>query len=165
MPKIRPFDLSIVSKRQLVLFEEKIERFAGCWPWTARRLSSGHGHFKIGSEAKGTGRLVLAHRLAWMLAHPNLVLGDLLICHHCDNPPCCRPDHLFRGTMADNMRDRDGKRRQARGDGHGRSKLTEADIPVIRASNETRAALGRRYGVSYQVISAVVLRKTWAHVK
>ncbi len=110
--------------------------------------------------------MVLAHRLAWMIEHPFETLGPgEIVCHHCDNPPCVRPEHLFRGTMADNMRDRDSKGRQARGSHNGRAKLTEADIPVIRASGESQAALGRRYGVSYQVIWAVLRGKTWSHVK
>ncbi|WP_407069879.1 HNH endonuclease family protein, partial [Loigolactobacillus coryniformis] len=25
--------------------------------------------------------------------------------HHCDNPPCCNPEHLFAGSNLDNIYD------------------------------------------------------------
>jgi hypothetical protein len=80
------------------------------------------------------------------------------VLHKCDNPPCVNPAHLFLGTQAENVADRDRKGRQATGDRHGRAthpertarKLTTADVERIRerrASGKGRNALAAEYGV------------------
>lgn len=78
-----------------------------CWLWTAGK-SHGYGAFY---PAKGEGdRPIAAHRYSWKLHFGALPKGAHVL-HHCDNPPCVRPDHLFTGTQADNMRDKARKGR------------------------------------------------------
>lgn len=68
-----------------------------CWPWTGR-TRNGYGAFDIGEET------VIASRVAVELTRGPIPAG-LLVCHRCDNPPCCNPDHLFVGSYSDNMAD------------------------------------------------------------
>jgi hypothetical protein len=42
--------------------------------------------------------------------HGDIPAGKIVL-HRCDNPKCCRPDHLQIGTIADNNHDRDAKGR------------------------------------------------------
>lgn len=80
----------------------------GCWLWTGpfMKYRGGYGQMTIAKKAHK------AHRVAFVLAYgpfPN----DLHVLHHCDNPPCVRPSHLFVGTRSDNMRDAASKGRHA----------------------------------------------------
>jgi hypothetical protein len=78
-----------------------------CWEWTAATSGSGYGQFTWEVAGKWIG--IKAHRMAYMLAN-NLTVTDIKgwqILHSCDNPPCCNPGHLRKGTNADNQRDID----------------------------------------------------------
>jgi hypothetical protein len=55
-----------------------------------------------------------AHRVAWEI-YCGEIPNNLHVLHTCDNPLCVKPDHLWLGTQADNMRDKALKGRQRPG--------------------------------------------------
>ncbi|MBA3583021.1 MAG: HNH endonuclease [Gemmatimonadetes bacterium] len=129
-----------------------------CWEWMGLRNARGYGRIKVGRSSE-----LVTHRVAWELTNGPIPDG-LFVLHHCDNPPCVRPDHLFIGTTAENMADRDAKGRQARGQRQGRARLVESDVRYIRSSTESQRELGRRFAVDRTTIKAVVERSSWRHV-
>ena len=92
-----------------VLYAEKILPLldmeeCGCWNFVGAHTSGGYGEI-------GYGRKVLrTHRITYV-AYRGKIPKGLFVCHHCDNPPCCNPEHLFLGTHLDNMKDAEWKRK------------------------------------------------------
>lgn len=157
-----------LSPKDIERFMSKIDKRGDdeCWPWTAGTKG------KSGTEAYGVIRLggrggyvYVASRVMWRLVHGTDPIGQL-ICHACDNPRCCNPNHLFLGTDLDNIRDKERKGRgnHLKGSDNGYSKLSEEDVCAIFMSNDSHEDLGRKYNVTGAAISAIRKRKTWDHV-
>ncbi len=136
-----------------------------CWEWR-RGFRAGFGKYGI---IRWHGRMVGAHRVAWMLANGRDP-GELCVLHRCDNPPCCNPAHLWLGDQKANNDDKEAKGRAAhpRGEEHGAAILNERQVREIREryarGDVTQPVLAVEYGVSTQAISAVVTRVSWAYV-
>lgn len=131
----------------------------GCWPWQG--LTDQHGYGLIGYDYGN----VRAHRVAHEIFNGPIAPG-LIICHHCDNPPCCNPQHLYAGTETDNSRDRVERGRTTRGrpgqrgQESPRSKLTNTQARQIREQYQRgvirQQDLADMYGVDQTAISQII---------
>jgi hypothetical protein len=139
-----------------------------CWVWTGKSRTSVGGYGLIGKGGR-TGQMV-AHRASWEL-HVGPIPDGMSVLHHCDNPPCVRPEHLFLGTRSDNMRDMQEKhrhptRQQAQrvsGENSVNAKLTWGVVRQIRAfaGAVSQAEIARHFGISVGHVSRIVSGKAW----
>lgn len=123
-----------------------------CHEYQGARDADGYGKIKVGKDVERT------HRVVFMCSGDERgfeLLDGELVRHRCDNPHCCRPDHLERGTHLDNMRDM-----VDRGRHKGNDKLTADQVKEIRSAKirgtMTVKRLAAKYGVSESTISAVL---------
>jgi hypothetical protein len=156
-------------------FWAKVEKTNDCWEWAGFVDDTGAGRF-----APHGNRPTTAYRYSWTL-HNGPIPNGLVVCHHCDNRRCVRPDHLFVGTQRENIADamRKGRmgqigqwvkdhpgeqRRTPRpGASNPAAKLTQADVSEIRSlwPAVNQSELGRRFGVTQSAIWSVVHGKSW----
>lgn len=141
-----------------------------CWTWTGAKLFGKNGGYGL-LNARGR-RGYLAHRFSFELRHEVILDQKQCVCHHCDNPACVRPTHLFLGTRKENSEDRDKKGRQVvrRGEEFTHAKLTNEAVLEIRKRyipfhpKHGARAMGREFGVSKTVVRWVISGRIWKHV-
>lgn len=150
-------------------FWSYVQKSAECWNWMGAQDGHGYGHLYY------HGRMQKAHRIVYQLTY-GAIPPKTMVCHHCDNPQCVRPDHLFLGNHTTNALDMASKGRQVfqrrperatRGEQHYCAKLTDGQVQTIRQQHKQGVSmdvLAQHYGVSKQSIWRIVRRLTWKHI-
>ena len=113
------------------LFWSRVDMSGGphaCWPWLGSTDDNGYGtiHFASSSATR-------AHIFALNSAEPLPFVGAQTL-HHCDNPPCCNPLHLYWGTHDNNASDRESRGRSGKTKRRGSANCNFIDLT------------GRRFG-------------------
>ncbi len=139
------------------IFLSNIEKTEGCWTWKGVQNKGGYG--RIGTKE-------IASRRSYKYFVGEIPKGKQ-VCHTCDNRICVNPDHLFLGSIGDNMRDRTSKGRQAKGSMIDSSLLDEEkvlDIRKKRLSGMKYKDISKEYDIHWYAIRNVCKDFTWKHV-
>ena len=148
------------SVKERILAGVRVE-LGPCWEWQGT-LRNGYGAMSVG------GQMAYVHRLS----HETFI-GPIpprqVIAHRCDNRRCVNPEHLFAAPHRVNMLDMVLKGRQARGERHGRAKLTRRDVEHIkqlkRDGELTSADVGTIFDIHADHIRAIWAGRYWSHVR
>lgn len=121
-----------------------------CWEWTGCTTNGGYGHIKF------CGKLILTHRLSWLITNGDIPV-NINVCHSCDNPKCCNPEHLFLGSQHDNVMDcsSKGRMRDCSGEANPNVKLSDDQVAQIRNSDKSNVELAKELGVHRSHVWAV----------
>ena len=150
------------------IFDNVFITDADCWEWTRAKS----GRYGVVSYK---GKQVGVHRLMWEL-HNGPPPEGMYVCHHCDNPPCCKLEHLFLGTQMDNIQDaikksrilgggKSGKRGvnyKISGTRNGQNKLTESEVLSIREDNRPMNQVAKDYKIHRTTVRDIKKKKIWS---
>lgn len=151
----------VVPIEDRMLDKRLVDPGSGCWLYLGLINPGGYGSISF------EGMQTTVHRVAMHLWRNFDILDSRMICHKCNVRACFNPDHLYAGTAADNSRDMLQAGTYQYGVRHFRARLTDDDIPIIRArraSGETQTSIARAFNVNQGTISAVISGRTWRHV-
>jgi hypothetical protein len=138
-----------------------------CWEWKKSLTKTGYGKYWYNNKCH------LSHRLAYIFAFGNIPQNKF-VCHKCDNPKCCNPNHLFLGTPKQNTDDMIRKQRQQNysnvlyGENHPRAKLNNNDIKEIRFLHKNKLMkvkeIAKKFNISIPTLECIIYNKTWKHI-
>lgn len=121
-------------------FYSSFEKSDFCWEWKKSLAKTGYGQFWM------NGKNISSHRASWIL-HKGEIPSGLWICHHCDNKKCVNPDHLFLGTVQDNVDDAISKGLFSK----QKSKINDekiSDVIKLYSEGMTHKEIGKLFGSS-----------------
>lgn len=134
-----------------------VDEVSGCWMWTGAKNPTGYGVIKV------KGKQWSVHRYASTLADGEIPAG-VHVLHTCDNPLCCNPAHLRKGSHADNMADKRAKGRTVAPS----AKLTPQQVQEIRsryaAGGVSYGKLAAEYGISKHNVAMIVKKRIWVKI-
>lgn len=124
-----------------------------CWEWLGGVTGIGRPSFSLG------GGKITPYRLVYELIHGVKLERKEIICHQCDNPVCCNPDHLKLGTHQDNMNEMKERER------HGLPHHTINAIRKLHSEGRQQTEIAELYGVHKSTIGRIVRNDAYQHVK
>lgn len=118
--------------------------------------------FAIGNHGYGMADGDLAHRVVCTRAHGTAPEEGMHAAHSCGNRICVNKRHLRWDTPQGNEADKLIHGTRTRGERHGQSKLSEADVLAIRAATGSQRDISVQFGIAQQTVSDIKIGRRWS---
>ncbi len=152
---------NIVSQEDI--FFSYVDKTKDCFEWTGKKSPKGYGKIYF------NGTSMRAHRVSYEI-HYGSFNKDMNVLHHCDNPSCVNPSHLYLGNNQDNVDDKVRRNRQPNGEKNGMSKLTKDIVLQCRKMKQQGLSVSeimQKLNLHHLDISTVcyaINGTTWKHI-
>lgn len=148
----------VLTDKQIEDFWSKVNKTEDCWFWLNNSYNT-YGKFYTNNTS------YCSNRISFILANGQNSLSETdVVRHTCRNRRCVNPNHLEKGTHADNTRDkieRDG------GLITPTAKVTEEqvrEIRKLRLSGQKLKDIAAKYGIAEYTVYSICAKRTWKHV-
>jgi DNA-binding CsgD family transcriptional regulator len=145
--------------RARILDKTSLNNVSGCWEWLGT-IKRGYGMLSVKSITK------YSHRVSYE-AFIGPIPSGMCVCHKCDNPGCCNPDHLFLGTVLDNMTDMVSKSRSAIGSRSSNAKISEQTAMKVMSllyDGRTSVDVARILNLTKHTVRHIKHGRAWSHI-
>ena len=170
--KVLTFEM--LPSNLVATFFDRFDKSGDCWIYRGARFRKGYGNVHVRTIGN-----IGAHILSYLIVAKEPLYPWDCVLHHCDNPPCGNPEHLFKGTKKQNTHDAISKGRLVSNIEHTRgkhlcgeqgpmAKLTVSDVIAIRRARALgigQKRLAKRFGVRYQTIQGIEYLRTWKSIQ
>ena len=130
----------------------------GCWLWRGALIG---GKFPQATFPDGGGKLV--RRAAFELAGGRLLGSRYVLVSTCDQDTCCNPGHLRQMSKSLKLRAEydEGTRRRRSAPPPPKRKLTSEQAQEVRESDDPRAVVAERYGITASHVNRIRRGECW----
>ena len=129
-----------------------------CRIWTGP-IAHGRGRINFNSRERS------APAFSWSVANAETIQSPYVARHLCKNVLCI--EHIERGTVKENVADRERDGTQLHGSKHSMATISEATAVAIAASHgtgKTQAERAKKFHTTVNVVSDIDRGKSWTHV-
>lgn len=127
-----------------------------CWEWKAG-LHGLMDRYRYGAFWNGN-KMIKSHRYSYEITNGPIPEGKLVL-HKCDNKLCVNPNHLYVGTEADNILDRENRNPVSREiSGITHVKLYKQQVDEIR---ELKGKVNQNIVASKYNVSRNIIYRIW----
>ncbi len=171
--------LSCLTEQDENRFWNKVKKAGDdeCWQWMGSKSHQyskqlnrpQRGVFQKYDKLRHGPSNLVAYRVAFYLTHGKTITNGAIICHHCDNPMCCNPKHLFEGSFHDNTQDMmtKGRNTKRQGELNTQVKLKPKQVLEIRELcrlGGNHRLVAEKYGVTRMTVTDIWNRHSWKHL-